>query len=83
MFGLESLSPKLENLFKFIQWYIDNFGVLSFFIVIVGSIYFLCVRALLINLRQDEYERVFMIVILMIVILGGLIGFVIEYSGRY
>ncbi|HLR35767.1 MAG TPA: hypothetical protein VK071_10645 [Tissierellales bacterium] len=78
--GLNSMEPKLSFITDILEWYIYNYGLLSYTIIIVGSIYFLCIKALLINIRNEQYDRVLMLIILMLIILGGLIGFGIENS---
>ncbi len=74
------MEPKLSFITDILEWYIYNYGLLSYTIIIVGSIYFLCIKALLINIRNEQYDRVLMLIILMLIILGGLIGFGIENS---
>lgn len=72
------MEPKLSFITNILKWYIYSYGLLSYTIIIVGSIYFLCIKALLINIRNEQYDRVLMLIILMLIILGGLIGFGIE-----
>jgi len=78
--NLNSLAPNLDLIANIIKWYIQKYGLLSYTIIIVGSIYFICIKALLINIRNKQYDRVLMIIILMLIVLGGLIGFGIESS---
>lgn len=78
--GLSSITPSLNFITEILKWYIYKYGLLSYTIIIVGSIYFLCIKSLLINIRNNQYDRVLMLVILMLIILGGLIGFGIENS---
>ena len=78
--GLNSITPNLNFITEILKWYIYKHGLLSYTIIIVGSIYFLCIKALLINIRNNQYDRVLMLIILMLIILGGLIGFGIENS---
>ena len=78
--NLNSLAPNLDLIANIIKWYIQKYGLLSYTIIIVGNIYFICIKALLINIRNKQYDRVLMIIILMLIVLGGLIGFGIESS---
>ncbi|WP_026895169.1 hypothetical protein [Clostridiisalibacter paucivorans] len=75
-----SLEPRLDFITNILDWYICHYGLLSYTIIIVGSIYFLCIKALLINIKNKQYDRVLMLIILMLIILGSLIGFGIENS---
>lgn len=78
--NFSSTAPNLSFISDIIKWYIHKYGLLSYIIIVVGSLYFICIRALLINIRNKQYDRVLMIVILMLIVLGGLIGFGIESS---
>ncbi|HSH36072.1 hypothetical protein [Schnuerera sp.] len=78
--GLNSLAPNLNFITDILKWYIYKYGLLSYTLIIVGSIYFICIRALFINIKNNQYDRVLMLIILMLIILGGLIGFGIESS---
>ena len=73
---------KIEHYFitDFLKWFINQFGPVKLILIIGGIIYFFCIKALIYNIKNDNYERVLLIVILIIIILGGLIGFAIEYS---
>lgn len=77
---LNLLAPNLNFISDILKWYLYKYGLLSYTLIIVGSIYFICIRALLINIKNKQYDRVLMLIILMLIVLGGLIGFGIESS---
>lgn len=78
--GLDPLAPNLNFISDILKWYIYKYGLLSYTLIIVGSIYFICIRALFINIKNNQYDRILMLIILMLIVLGGLIGFGIENS---
>lgn len=65
---------------NFLQWAIKQLGPLKFILIIGGIFYFFSIKALLINLRNEDYERALLVGILIVIVLGGLIGFAIEFQ---
>lgn len=80
MFNLEFLHSQPNVVTDFLKWSIENLGSLKFIIIIGGIFYFLSIKALLINLSNKDYERSLLVVILLVIVFGGLVGFALEFN---
>lgn len=80
MFDIEFLQSQSNTLADFLKWAIEGLGSLNFIIIIGGIFYFLSIKALLINLSNKDYERSLLVVILLIIVFGGLVGFALEFK---
>ncbi|HKL42804.1 MAG TPA: hypothetical protein VJ962_09535 [Clostridia bacterium] len=80
MFNIEFLQSQSNILSNFLNWAIENLGSLNFIIIIGGIFYFLSIKALLVNLSNKDYERSLLVVILLIIVFGGLVGFALEFK---
>ncbi|WP_425447031.1 hypothetical protein [Dethiothermospora halolimnae] len=64
---------------EFIKKILYNINGNIYFIIIILLIVF-CGYAIFTNIRKNEYDRVIMLVIFSIILLGGAVGFFIEHS---
>lgn len=80
MFDIEFLQSQSNIVSDFLRWSIENLGSLNFIIIIGGIFYFLSIKALLINLSNKDYERSLLVIILLIIVFGGLVGFALEFK---
>jgi|GEM_PF-3382496 hypothetical protein len=80
MFNIEFLQTQSNIISDFLRWSIEHLGSLYFIIIIGGIFYFLSIKALLINLSNKDYERSLLVVILLIIVFGGLVGFALEFK---
>jgi len=80
MFNIEFLQSQSNIISDFLNWAIENLGSLNFIIIIGGIFYFLSIKALLVNLSNKDYERSLLVVILLIIVFGGLVGFALEFK---
>ena len=80
MFDIEFLQSQSNIVSDFLRWSIENLGSLNFILIIGGIFYFLSIKALLINLSNKDYERSLLVVILLIIVFGGLVGFALEFK---
>ena len=80
MFDIEFLQSQSNILTNFLSWALENWGALNFIIIIGGIFYFLSIKALLVNLSNKDYERSLLVVILIIIVFGGLVGFALEFK---
>lgn len=67
-------SPKFIIFHYFIKWFIDNFGIIPYFIFIVGSVLTFCMYALRNSFKRNEFDKIVMISIFTLIIIGGLVG---------
>jgi len=79
MFDIKFLESQSNAISDFLNWSIESLGSLNFIILIGGVFYFLSIKALLINLSNKDYERSLLVVILLIIVFGGLVGFALEF----
>jgi hypothetical protein len=80
MFDIEFLQSQSNIVSDFLRWSIENLGSLNFILIIGGIFYFLSIKALLVNLSNKDYERSLLVVILLIIVFGGLVGFALEFK---
>lgn len=80
MFDIEFLQSQSNTVSDFLRWSIESLGSLNFIILIGGVFYFLSIKALLVNLSNKDYERSLLVVILLIIVFGGLVGFALEFK---
>lgn len=80
MFDIEFLQSQSNTVSNFLRWAIENLGSLNFILIIGGIFYFLSIKALLVNLSNKDYERSLLVVILLIIVFGGLVGFALEFK---
>ena len=74
------LGPRFIIFEYFIKWYIYTFGFWIYLFTIVASVIMILTFFLIKNLRQNENDRVMMILILMVILVGGLIGVGLDIS---
>lgn len=80
MFDIEFLQSQSNIVSDFLRWSIESLGSVNFIIIIGGVFYFLSIKALLVNLSNKDYERSLLVVILLIIVFGGLVGFALEFK---
>jgi hypothetical protein len=83
MIDSNSLAPRFIIFKYIIQWYIENFGIALYISIFVGIIACFLIYTLIINIRHKEFERVIMIIIFSIIIIGGLIGIGLDFYNGY
>lgn len=83
MFTDTSLAPQFLIFHYLIRWFIDNFGSIPYFIIIVGGIGVFCIYAIRKSIKSGEWDRVIMVAIFAFIIVGGLIGLGLDISSGY
>ncbi|MDF2592904.1 MAG: hypothetical protein K0S75_2370 [Clostridia bacterium] len=78
-----SLAPKFVVFHYFINWFIQQFGSIPYFIGVVGGIGGFCAYAFSKCIKEDKWDQAIMIVIFACVLVGGLIGLGIDISNGY
>ncbi len=76
-------TPKFIIFHYFIKWFIEHFGLISYLIIIVGSIFLFCIYALILSIRKKEWDRMIMILIFALIIVGGLVGLGFDISNGH
>lgn len=76
-------SPKFIIFHYFIKWFIDSFGIIPYFIFIVGSVLSFCIYALKKSFKKNEFDKIVMISIFTLIIIGGLIGLGYDINNGY
>jgi len=80
MFDIKFLESQSNTLSDFLNWALTSLGSLNFIIIIGGVFYFLSIKALLVNLSNNDYERSLLVIILLVIVFGGLVGFALEFQ---
>lgn len=83
MTNTDSLAPKFIIFKYIIQWYIENFGIACYIGIFVGIIAFFLIYTIVINVKRKEFDRVIMIIIFSLIIIGGLIGIGLDFYNGY
>jgi len=74
----ESLGPRFVIFHYLIKWYIERFGFLSYMTTVVGSVMAVFTYIIMVNVKNGENDRVMMIAILAVIVIGGLTGLGID-----
>lgn len=83
MFTDTSLAPQFLVFHYFIRWFIQNFGIIAYFIAIVGGIGAFCLYALAKSIKTDEWDRAALVLIFACILIGGLVGLGMDISNGY
>lgn len=83
MYTDTSISPQFVIFHYFIKYFIQFFGSIPYFTIIVGGAGFLCIYAIYKNIKSGEWDRAIMVLIFACVVVGGLIGLGIDVSNGY
>lgn len=78
-----SLVPKFVVFHYLIKWFIENLGIIPYFLGFIGPIGGFCIYAFIRSYRSGEWDRAIMIIIFMLIIVGGLIGLGIDIRNGY
>ncbi|MFD3156288.1 hypothetical protein ACFIJ5_05430 [Haloimpatiens sp. FM7330] len=74
MYSSDSLAPRFIIFKYIIRWYIEHFGIACYITIFVGVIFIFLIRALVINVKRKEFDRVLMLIIFTSIVIGGLLG---------
>ncbi|WP_207647174.1 hypothetical protein [Peptoclostridium litorale] len=77
------MGPRFVIFHYFIKWYIERFGFLAYVVTVVGSVMALFTYSIMLNIQRGEKDRVMMIALLAVIVVGGLIGLGIDMSHGY
>ncbi|WP_035289645.1 hypothetical protein [Clostridium sp. KNHs214] len=82
MYTWDCLAPRFIVFKYMIKWYIDKFGMFCYIAIFVGVILIALLRAIILDIKMGEYDRVIMIIIFTFILIGGLIGVGLDmYNG--
>ncbi|SHK43239.1 hypothetical protein [Tepidibacter formicigenes] len=76
-------SPKFIIFHHFIKWFIDNFGIIPYFLIVVGSIFIFCLYALIRSVNRKQWDKTIMIILFTMIIVGGLLGLGFDVHNGY
>lgn len=74
MYTWDCLAPRFIVFKYMIRWYIDKFGMFCYVTIFVGVILIALLRAVILDIKMKEYDRVIMIIIFTFILIGGLLG---------
>ncbi len=78
-----SLAPRFVLFHYSIKWFIEYFGVATYFVGIIGGILAFCSYAFHKSIKADDLDRAVMITIFAFILVGGLIGLGLDISNGY
>ncbi|MCC5909999.1 MAG: hypothetical protein JJT76_06130 [Clostridiaceae bacterium] len=78
-----SLAPRFVIFHYLIEWFIENFGLVFYFALIILPTLILSIYTLRRSIKAREWDRFLMICIFMLIVMGGLIGLGFDIHNGY